>query len=152
MVNTPWKTVKKAHFTVENGVIELTDQNNYTQYIYSVPLGSWTTIYFYDSDTVDQYKFMDTMMYKSDDVVRRMARLRLDQFLWETSLDHQGLIKVMNAMVLLDPTFHPPWINRHSKWQRELLHHIAYAESYRLVDTTQMNHRRFERFNAAIAV
>jgi hypothetical protein len=148
---TPWKTVRKANFDIENCVIALTDQNNYTQYIYSVPIGWWTDLLFNKSfENVDQYKFMDTMMMKTDDVVRRMARLRLDQFLWETSLDYQGLIKVMNAMVLLDPTFNPPWINRRSKWQRELLHHIVYTESYRLVDTAQMNHRRFERFNDAL--
>ena len=147
MVVTPWKIVRKAHFTAETGVISLTDQNNYTQYIYSSPLGNWTDIQF---QSFDQYKFMDTMMVKTGDVVRRMARLRLDQFLWETSLDNRELIKLMNAMVLLDPTFNPPWINLRSRWQRELLHHIAYTESYRLVDTAQINHRRFERFNDAL--
>lgn len=151
--STPWKTVRKAHFEIDFGVIALTDQNNYTQYIYSVPLGGWTTLYFPEGDdAVDQYKFIDTMIRKTDDTVHRLARLRLDQYLWETSLDSRSLLKVMNAMVLLDPTFRPPWINLRSKWQRELLHHIAYHESYTLVDTIQMNRSRFERFSAAISV
>lgn len=148
---TPWKVVQRVCFDIDAGVIALTDQNNYTQYIYSVPLGTWTSLNFGTRSMVDQYKFMDTMIYKTSDVLRRMARLKLDQFLWETSIDVSGMIKVMNAMVILDPTFSTPWINIRSKWQRGLLHHIAYTESYNLIDTVQPNKHRFERFNAALS-
>jgi hypothetical protein len=127
--------IKCAEYNNIEGCIAITydnieDQNKHVDYIYSEPVGGWRLLKFYEG--ISYIRFLDLMVKKNQDVYRKLARLALTNFLWGHS-DGSGLIKVMNAMVILDSTFRPPYINLNSQWQREFLFHIAHTESYNLV-------------------
>jgi hypothetical protein len=150
---TPWKSVKYAYFHHANMCIEIiTTDNARDFYTLCCPLGNWDTLEFLNpADCPDYYKFLDVMVCKTVGVLHAMAKLRLDQYLWEVSLSSTDLIRVMRAMVILDPTFRPPWIHLGSRWQRGFLHHLAYNESYRLLDLVT-SERRLCRFSAALCL
>lgn len=91
----------------------------YTDYIFTKPLGDWTVINS-KKCSIPYEKFLDTMVKKTTEVYHKMAEIFVDNIL----VNKQKLntyIRMINACKILDPTFHPPYINPKVKWQRDMI-------------------------------
>ena len=118
----------------------------HTDYIDTYPEGDWTELTFDDSTTVKYVDFLNTMVFKSLDVSRKIAKVSLDNF---SGKSKRKLLKVMNAIRILDPTFTPPEINTDCSWQNELLDHICHSVSYRIIATCT-NKYRLDRYSKVV--
>ena len=115
----------------------------HTDWLATYPEGDWTYINFGEDSHVKYEDFINSMVHKNVEVYRKMAKLSLDNV---STKDHPvKLIRVMNAIKILDPTFVPPVINTGCGWQNELLEHIAIPTSYRIIATCN-NTKRLGRY------
>lgn len=118
--------------------IEFRDIDNRfkSEFIYTEPIGGWTELNF-DGDKCVYAAFLNTMVYKNVDVLRRIAQLYLDAI-----LDVSGVcrIELLNALRILDPTFHPPWVNLSCNWQYRMMMSIIYS-SHNVVASCRNIHR-----------
>jgi hypothetical protein len=89
--------------------------------VYTEPIGGWKKLDF-EGDYCKYVSFLNTMVYKNNDVYRKMARLMLEEIL---SVPRVHRIQLLNAIKILDPTFTPPWINVHCGWQQKLVETIV---------------------------
>lgn len=111
-------------------------------YIDTYPEGDWTELHFDDESTVHYADFLNTMVHKNIDVARKIAKISLDSV---STRDPRKLIRIMKAIEILDPTFISPDINIDCSWQRELLEHMAFTVSYRIIATCK-NKRRLSKY------
>ena len=65
----------------------------------------------YGSGSVRYERFLDTMVVKTIETMRKMVLIALDNALCENRKIH-SLIRIMNSIKILDPTFIPPVINK----------------------------------------
>jgi hypothetical protein len=114
----------------------------YTDTIETYPEGDWTEINFGPDNFVPYEDFLNTMVHKNVGVCRKIAELSLDNV--STKNTHR-LIRIMNAIKILDPTFQPPVINTDCKWQLGLLRDIAFDTSYHVIESC-INKKRLERY------
>ena len=113
------------------------------EWVYTYPEGDWTEIKFGNLSTVKYVDFLNTMVFKNLEVHRKIAKLSLDNIAKKST---HKLIKVMNAIRVLDPTFTPPEINVDCTWQLGLLKHIAFTTSYEIIANCK-NKKRLERYS-----
>ena len=112
-------------------------------YIYGTPNGNWNHIMFGPGETTYE-SFMDSMVKKDVDTLRKMCRLVLENHtIYNPS--QRTKIRLMNAIKILDPTFEPPIINRKCGWQNELMEQIVNTYS-NVVISTCINMPRLERY------
>ena len=78
----------------------------------------------YGSGCVRYERFLDTMVVKTIETVRKMVLIALDNALCENRNIH-SLIRIMNSIKILDPTFIPPIINKKRSWQKKLVKEIC---------------------------
>lgn len=78
----------------------------------------------YGSGSVRYERFLDTMVVKTIETVRKMVLIALDNALCENRNIH-SLIRIMNSIKILDPTFIPPVINKACSWQKKLVKEIC---------------------------
>ena len=107
-------------------------------YIDTYPEGDWNELHFSDCSSVKYVDFLTTMVHRSTDVARKIAKVSLDNV---STKNPRKLLKIMNAVRILDPTFIPPEINVDCTWQNELMEHIAYTVSYRIIATCKNKYR-----------
>jgi hypothetical protein len=74
--------------------------------------------------TVRYERFLDTMIDKTIETVRKMTLIALDNALCENK-NINSLIRIMNSIKILDPSFTPPNINRKCGWQKTLVKNIC---------------------------
>lgn len=111
-------------------------------FLYTGPVGDWTSINFYGK--LDYFDFLNTLVYKNKDVCRRLAKIALDTNLNKPNPEY---IKIMNAIRILDPTFHVPWINLHCGWQKELMLEICNSTSFHVIAICRNKTRLGRYFN-----
>lgn len=99
-------------------------------WIYTYPEGDWVDMNFGKRSSVEYVDFLNTMVFKNLDVHRKMAKLSIDHV---STKNPKRLLKIMNAIRILDPTFIPPEINTDCQWQIGLLKHIAFTTSYEVI-------------------
>jgi hypothetical protein len=114
----------------------------HTDWLSTYPEGDWTYINFGEDSHVKYEDFINSMVHKNVEVYRKMARLSLDNI---STKDQKKLIRVMNAIKILDPTFVPPIINTACGWQNNLLEYIATSTSYRIISECK-NTKRLGRY------
>ena len=78
----------------------------------------------YGMGSVRYERFLDTMVVKTIETVRKMVLIALDNALCENRNIH-SLIRIMNSIKILDPTFLPPIINKTCSWQKKLVKEIC---------------------------
>lgn len=78
----------------------------------------------YGMGSVRYERFLDTMVVKTIETVRKMVLIALDNALCENKNIH-SLIRIMNSIKILDPTFLPPIINKTCSWQKKLVKEIC---------------------------
>ena len=111
-------------------------------WVYTYPEGDWTKINFGNLSAVTYVDFLNTMVFKNLEVLRKIAKLSLDHI---STKNTKKLLKVMHAICILDPTFTPPEINTDCAWQLELLKHIAFTTSYEIIANCK-NKKRLIRY------
>lgn len=65
-------------------------------------------------------QFLDSMVEKTLETRRVMATLQLENVLCENA-NARSLLRIMNSVKILDPTFVPPFINPTCSWQKKLV-------------------------------
>jgi len=83
-----------------------------------------TCEFIYGKGSARYDRFLDTMVVKTIETVRKMALIALDNALCENRNIH-SLIRIMNSIKILDPTFSPPIINKTCSWQKKLVKEIC---------------------------
>jgi hypothetical protein len=130
--------------TVEIDYVKFVPGNGWKEhkdFIDTYPEGDWTDIHF-DNSSVKYADFLNTMVHKNIDVARKIAKISLDNV---STRDPKKLIRIMRAIEILDPTFVSPDINIDCSWQRELLEHMAFTTSYRIIATCK-NIKRLNKY------
>jgi hypothetical protein len=115
-------------------------------WVYTYPEGDWTKINFGDLSSVKYVDFLNSMVFKNLEVHRKIAKLSLDRL---SKKGPRKLLKAMNAIRILDPTFVPPEINTDCTWQLELLEHIVHTTSYEIVANCK-NKKRLDRYSRVV--
>ena len=83
------------------------------------PIGNWEEIKFKHGFTSYAH-FLQTMIINTTRTKRVMACIMLEDILCE-NFDINCIIRVLNAVKIIDPTFAPPIINKRVRWQREFV-------------------------------
>lgn len=87
------------------------------------PIGGWNDIKS-SRESMRYEQFLDTMVEKTITTRRVMALIELDNVLCENK-NIQSLLRIMNTVKILDPTFCTPVINIRCGWQKRLVKSIC---------------------------
>jgi hypothetical protein len=83
------------------------------------PIGGWKDIKS-SKESMRYEQFLDTMVEKTITTRRVMALIELDNVLCENNNIH-SLLRIVNTVKILDPTFCSPVINIRCGWQKRLI-------------------------------
>lgn len=81
-------------------------------WIHTQPRGDWTVLHFTRGDNVQLNEFLNVMVCKNNETLRKMCLCLLKR------LD-KNQHRFPYLLKILDPTFVPPCINENCRWQRE---------------------------------
>jgi hypothetical protein len=99
----------------------------------TTPIGTWTEIKSI-SDTLRYEQFLDTMVHKTTETRRKMALVELESVLCENN-NTRSIVRTMNAIKILDPTFSPPVINMRCSWQKRFIKDICSQQMPEIIST-----------------
>lgn len=123
--------VKEAHVFTDNLTKKKCVEIKYTRYIegegycnfneclVAGPIGGWTDIKS-SRESMRYEMFLDAMVEKTITTRRIMALIQLENVLCENK-NIYSLLRIMNSVKILDPTFTPPIINTKCSWQKKLV-------------------------------
>ena len=115
----------------------------YDEYIKTRPLGNWSNILFNENDRVCFHSFLNTMVFKNNEVLRKMAFLVHDQFLTGSATRDVWLV---DQLCIIDPTFEPGRFNLSAAWQRDLIRDICTNSAIYVISTCRNNSRLYEYY------
>ncbi len=138
----------------ENDIVEI----EYTKYVhgsgwkthkdwlYTFPEGDWNKLDFGEASSVRYVDFLNSMVFKNLEVHRKIATLSLNSV---SKRSPRKLLRLMNAIRILDPTFKPPEINTYCAWQMKLLKHIADTVSHDIISNCE-NLKRLDKYSRVV--
>lgn len=94
--------------------VEVTLIDGKKEWIYSIPKGDWSYL---NLKGVNYADFLRAMVEPNLDVLKKIARLELQQT-WHRS------VRAMRCLRTLDSSFDPPYINKKSEWQMNMVSYI----------------------------
>ena len=109
----------------------------------TTPIGNWTEIRSI-TDTLRYEQFLDTMVNKTTEIRRKMALVELETSMCENN-NTRSIVRIMNAVKILDPTFSPPVINMKCSWQKKLAKSICVEQLPHIIETST-SELRLEKF------
>jgi len=109
----------------------------------TTPIGNWTEIRSI-TDTLRYEQFLDTMVNKTTEIRRKMALVELETSMCENN-NTRSIVRIMNAVKILDPTFSPPVINMRCSWQKNFIKQMCLEQLPIIIDTC-VNDLRLEKF------
>jgi hypothetical protein len=77
---------------------------------------------------------LDTMVHKTTETRRKMALVELESVLCENN-NTRSIVRTMNAIKILDPTFSPPVINMRCSWQKRFIKDICTQQMPEIINT-----------------
>lgn len=92
---------------------------DFAEFFDARPIGGWTDIKS-NKESMRYERFLDTMVEKTIATRRIMALIELENVLCENN-NIYSLLRVMNTVRILDPTFFTPFINVKCGWQKRLV-------------------------------
>lgn len=143
--------VKEAHVFRDNQCVEI----KYTRYIdgqgyrdfaecfEAAPIGGWSDIKS-TRECMRYERFLDTMVEKTIETRRVMASIELENVLCENK-NIKSLLRILNSIKILDPTFVPPIINTRCAWQKRLVTHVCIHIIPNIIETCT-NEKRLDTF------
>ena len=144
--------LKEAH-VFNDEYIEL----KYTRYIegqgykdfadcfHARPIGGWTDIKS-NKESMRYERFLDTMVEKTITTRRVMALIQLENLLCENTNVH-SLVRIMNTVRIIDPTFITPFINTACGWQKKFVKGMCLHTLPHVIDTCTDENRLDRLFN-----
>lgn len=99
----------------------------------TTPIGTWTEIKSI-SNTLRYEQFLDTMVHKTTETRRKMALVELESVLCENN-NTRSIVRTMNAIKILDPTFSPPVINMRCSWQKRFIKDMCTQQMPEIINT-----------------
>ena len=132
-------TVTIQYVKYTNGI----GYENKTDVLDTTPIGTWTEIKSV-SDTLRYEQFLDTMVHKTTETRRKMALVELENVLCENN-NIRSIVRVLNAIKILDPTFIPPVINMKCSWQKQFIKSVCEDHIPEIIKTNT-NDLRLEKF------
>jgi hypothetical protein len=106
---------------------------NKQEIIETTPIGNWTEIKSI-SDTLRYEQFLDTMVHKTTETRRKMALVELESVLCENN-NTRSIVRTMNAIKIMDPTFSPPIINMKCSWQKRFIKNMCTQHMPEIIKT-----------------
>lgn len=97
-------------------------------WLQTVPVGTWQDISFRQDENMCVDRFLDTMVVKTNEVLRKMCIILLKNIGWNYH-------EYMYLIPMLDPTFDPPRINPKCRWQREFANSLVDEHFFGVVAT-----------------
>lgn len=114
-----------------------------TEWIYGNIKGDWKhKLVFNTRDEMFYPDFLDLMIHKDVDIIRKMCILRLDSIL--AMSNPRDCVKLQQLVEIIDPTFVPPVINTSCKWQCEFAQKFC-MDFLPFVINTCINMNRLEK-------
>ena len=147
--------VKEAHVFRDNLTGKQCVEIKYTRYIegqgycnfaecfVAGPIGGWYDIKS-SRESMRYEKFLDTMVEKTIETRRVMALIELENVLCENK-NINSLLRIMNSVKILDPTFIPPIINFRCSWQKKLVKSMCNRTLPRVIENCT-NEKRLDTF------
>lgn len=105
----------------------------------TTPIGTWTSLQSI-SDTLRYEQFLDAMVHKTIETRRKMALIELENALCENN-NTRSIVRIVNAIKILDPTFSPPVINMQCMWQKKFLKDMCRDHLPYVINTCTNDHR-----------
>jgi hypothetical protein len=93
-----------------------------------------------DQKPIRYEQFLDTMVNKTTDTRRKMISVQLENVLCENKNTH-SLIRIMNTVKILDPTFIPPYINVTCSWQKRMVREFCLTTFPKVINSCTSDHR-----------
>jgi len=118
---------------------------NFTECFDARPIGGWTDIKS-SRESMRYEQFLDTMVEKTITTRRVMALIELDNVLCENKNIH-SLLRIMNTVRILDPTFTPPFINTTCGWQKRLVRSMCLNTLPHVIESCTDEKRLERMFN-----
>jgi len=87
------------------------------------PIGGWSDIHS-TRECMRYERFLDTMVEKTIETRRVMALIQLENVLCENN-NIYSLLRTVNTVKILDPTFVPPVINTRCAWQKKFVKNMC---------------------------
>ena len=116
---------------------------NFTDCFEARAVGGWADIKS-SRECMRYEQFLDTMVEKTIETLRVMALIELENVIVENK-NIFSLLRVLNSLKILDPTFTPPYINTKCSWQKEFVKNIC-LETIPDVIKKCNNAKRLEKF------
>jgi len=129
-----FKQVEVRYVVTHVGLV----QNKRTDFFDTKPNGDWKTINFQPDKAPLYSEFLNTMVHRTVEVVRKMNLVELDSLLEAGQNNTILQCELMANIRVLDSTFDPPVINVSCRWQRELVYDIV-STHFRVVISTCKN-------------
>ncbi len=142
--------IKSAHQFIDvdgnSDIIEII----YTKYIEGYGYEDFTDIFkssfvgnqtsFLPIKSVRYEQFLDTMVNKTTETQRKCVLVQLDNILLENK-NIYSLVRIMNAVKILDPTFIPPLINTTCSWQKRMVKDFCLTTFPKIIEKSTNNYR-----------
>jgi hypothetical protein len=116
----------------------------YHEYIRTRPLGNWSNILFNENDKVSFHAFLNTMVFRNNEVLRKMAFLVHDQFFTNSGAS----LWLVDQLRIIDPTFEPGRFNLSAAWQRDLISDICTNSAIYVISTCRNNDRLYSYYRS----
>lgn len=139
--NTPQIEVKYTTYVEGYGYV------NCAECFATKPIGDWTS-FVSKRRSFNYTEFLGTMVHKTLDIRRRMIELQVDNVLCE-NYNIFSIIRIMNCIKILDPTFIPPVINVKCSWQKQFTRYMASTLLTRVANSCK-NEFRLERLYSTL--
>jgi hypothetical protein len=108
-------------------------------------IGGWTSIKPIDGE--DRYDdFLNTMVKKTITTRRQLALIELDNVLC-SNYNVYSIIRIMNTVKILDPTFVPPFINTTCAWQKAYIRDFCVKTFPEVIHNCRNDRRLDSLFN-----
>lgn len=118
---------------------------NFADCFTTKPVGGWTDLKS-QTESMRYEDFLDTMVEKTVVVRRVMALIQLDNCLCENN-NIYSLIRIMNAVKIIDPTYEPSFINITCGWQKRFIKDFCTRTLPTVVETCNNEMRLEKLFN-----
>lgn len=110
-------------------------QNKRSEFLETGPKGDWVTLVFDPEDAPTYSEFLNTMVYMTLDVARKMCLSELNAILEHPKTNSITHCELLSSIYILDNTFDTPVINVSCRWQRELVYDIVSTHFKAVIST-----------------
>jgi predicted component of type VI protein secretion system len=139
--NTPQVEIKYTIYVEGLGYVNL------AECFATKPIGNWKN-YVSRRESRKYTNFLETEVHKTLEIRRRLIELQLDNVMCENN-NIFSIIRIMNCIKILDPTFIPPVINVRCSWQKQFARYMA-TEMVTRVSNSCKNEYRLERLYSTL--